>query len=111
MDGLALRRWWSGRGERDLDGGVDRRGPGDRRAARRLQEFIRTVELELKPTMLEAREAIRKLDRAAGARRIPSTGPGTFVKLEQAGENVRATTGKSARCSGRVSSRRQPLAA
>jgi hypothetical protein len=66
-----------------------------RRAARRLQEFIRTVELELKPTLLEAREAIRKLDRAAaGASDTIERVRGTFVKLEQAGENVRATTGK-----------------
>lgn len=66
-----------------------------RRAARRLQEFIRTVELELKPTLLEVREAIRKLDRAAGgASDTIERVRGTFVKLEQAGENVRATTGK-----------------
>ena len=66
-----------------------------RRAARRLQEFIRTVELELKPALLEVRETIRKLDRAAGgASDTIELVRGTFVKLEQAGENVRATTGK-----------------
>jgi len=66
-----------------------------RRAARRLQEFIRTVELELKPALLEVRETIRKLDRAAGgASDTIERVRGTFVKLEQAGENVRATTGK-----------------
>lgn len=66
-----------------------------RRASKRLQEFIRSVEMELKPTVLEAREAIRKLDRtAAGAADTVERVRGTFVRLEQAGENVRATTGK-----------------
>ena len=65
-----------------------------RRASWRLQEFIRTLELELKPTMQEAREAIRNLQRAAqgaaeGTERVRSA----LTKLEQAGENIRATTG------------------
>jgi hypothetical protein len=64
-----------------------------RRASWRLQEFIRSVELELKPTMQEAREAVRHLSRAAqgaaeGAERVR----GTLVKLEEAGDNIRATT-------------------
>jgi predicted Zn-dependent protease len=66
-----------------------------RRAAWRLQEFIRTVELELKPTMQEVRGAIRMLEQAArGAADTTERVRGAFVKLEQAGENVRATTGK-----------------
>jgi hypothetical protein len=66
-----------------------------RRAAWRLQEFIRSVELELKPTMQEVREAVRMLDRAArGAADTTERVRSAFVKLEQAGENVRATTGK-----------------
>ncbi len=64
-----------------------------RRASWRLQEFIRTLELELKPTIQEAREAIRTLSRAAqgaadGAERVR----GTLAKLEEAGDNIRATT-------------------
>jgi hypothetical protein len=66
-----------------------------RRASWRLQEFIRSVELELKPTMQEAREAIRTLNRAAqGAADSAERVRGALVKLEQAGENVRATTGR-----------------
>jgi len=66
-----------------------------RRASWRLQEFIRSVELELKPTMLEARDAIRTLHRAAqGAADSTERVRGALIKLEQAGENVRATTGR-----------------
>jgi len=65
-----------------------------RRASWRLQEFIRSVELELKPTMQEAREAIRALNRAAqGAADSTERVRGALIKLEQAGENVWATTG------------------
>ena len=65
-----------------------------RRASWRVQEFIRSLELELKPTIQEAREAIRNLHRASqgvadGTERVR----GALAKLEQAGENVRATTG------------------
>jgi len=64
-----------------------------RRASWRLQEFIRSVELELKPTMQEAREAIRTLKRAAeGAAEGTERVRGVLMKLEQAGENVRATS-------------------
>jgi hypothetical protein len=64
-----------------------------RRASWRLQEFIRSVELELKPTMQEAREAIRTLNKAAqGAADSTERVRGALVKLEQAGENVWATT-------------------
>jgi hypothetical protein len=66
-----------------------------RRAAWRLQEFIRSVEMELKPTVQQVHEAIRKLDRAAqGASDTTERVRGAFVKLEQAGENVRAATGR-----------------
>ena len=66
-----------------------------RRASSRLQEFIRSVEMELKPTMQQAREAIRTLNRAAqGAVDSAERVRGALVTLEQAGENVRATTGK-----------------
>lgn len=64
-----------------------------RRASWRLQEFIRSVEMELKPTMQEAREAIHTLNRAAqGAADSTERVRGALIKLEQAGENVRATT-------------------
>ncbi len=66
-----------------------------RRASWRLQEFIRSLELELKPTMQEAREAIGTLKRAAqGAVDTTERVRGGLLKLEQAGENVRATTGR-----------------
>ena len=66
-----------------------------RRASWRLQEFIRSLELELKPAMREAREAIATLNRAAqGAVDTTDRVRGALLKLEQAGENVRATTGK-----------------
>ena len=66
-----------------------------RRASSRLQEFIRSVEMELKPTLQQAREAIRILNRAAqGAADSAERVRGALVTLEQAGENVRATTGK-----------------
>jgi hypothetical protein len=65
-----------------------------RRASWRLQEFIRSLELELKPIIQEAREAIRTLHRASqgavdGMERVR----GTLAKLEVAGDNIRATTG------------------
>lgn len=64
-----------------------------RRASWRLQEFIRSVELELKPTMQEAREAVRSLNRAAqGAAEGTERVRGTLAKLEEAGDNIRATT-------------------
>jgi signal transduction histidine kinase len=65
-----------------------------RRASWRVQEFIRSLELELKPTMQDAREAIRNLQRAAqGAAEGTERVRGALAKLEQAGENIRATTG------------------
>lgn len=65
-----------------------------RRASWRLQEFIRSLELELKPTIQEAREAIHNLSRAAqGAAEGTERVRGTLAKLEEAGDNIRATTG------------------
>ena len=63
-----------------------------RRASGRLQEFIRSLELELKPTIQQTREAIRTLNRVAqgaaeGAERVQ----GTLAKLEAVGDNIRAT--------------------
>lgn len=66
-----------------------------RRASWRVQEFIRSLELELKPTMQEAREAISTLNRAAhGAVDTTERVRAALVKLEQAGENVRTATGR-----------------
>ena len=65
-----------------------------RRASGRLQEFIRSLELELKPTLQEARETIRTLHRASqGAADGLERVRGTLAKLEVAGDNIRATTG------------------
>ena len=63
-----------------------------RRASGRLQEFIHSLELEVKPTIQQAREAIRTLNRVAqgaaeGAERVQ----GTLAKLEAVGDNIRAT--------------------
>ena len=64
-----------------------------RRASWRLQEFIRSLELELKPTIQQAREAIRTLNRAAqGAAEGTERVRGTLAKLEAVGDNIRATT-------------------
>ena len=65
-----------------------------RRASWRLQEFICSLELELKPTIQEAREAIRTLRRAGqGAADGMERVRGTLAMLEVAGDNIRATTG------------------
>ena len=64
-----------------------------RRASGRLQEFIRSLELELKPTIQQAREAIRTLTRAAqGAAEGTERVRGTLATLAAAGDNIRATT-------------------
>jgi hypothetical protein len=64
-----------------------------RRAAWRLQEFIRTLELELRPTLQEAREGVKTITRAGqavadGAVRLR----GAMEAVEEAGGNLRATT-------------------
>jgi uncharacterized protein YoxC len=64
-----------------------------RRAAWRLQELIRTLELDLKPVLADARETLRAASRAAedvaaGAARMR----GTLGAFQKAGDNVLATT-------------------
>lgn len=65
-----------------------------RRASWRLQEFIRTLELDLRPVLQEAREGIRAMTKAAqgvadGSERLR----GAMAAMEEAAENVRVTTG------------------
>lgn len=65
-----------------------------RRASWRLQEFIRTLELDLRPVLQEARETLRAVSQAArgvadGTTRLH----GALAGLEEAGENLRVTTG------------------
>ena len=65
-----------------------------RRAAWRLQEFIRTLELDLRPVIQEAREGVRAATKAAqevadGTARLR----GAMAAVEEAGENLRMTTG------------------
>lgn len=65
-----------------------------RRAAWRLQEFIRTVELDLRPAIQEARDGVRAATKAAqdvanGTARLR----GAMAAVEEAGENLRMTTG------------------
>lgn len=65
-----------------------------RQASQRLQEFIRTVELELRPMLQEAREGIRTVGKAGqGASDSIARLQGTLGALEEAGENIRVTTG------------------
>jgi hypothetical protein len=64
-----------------------------RRASWRLQECIRSLELELKPTIQQARAAIRTLNRAAqGAAEGMERVRGTLAKVEAVGDTIRATT-------------------
>jgi hypothetical protein len=65
-----------------------------RRAAWRLQEFIRTLELDLRPVIQEARDGVRSATKAAqevanGTARLR----GAMAAVEEAGENLRMTTG------------------
>jgi uncharacterized protein YoxC len=65
-----------------------------RRAAWRLQEFIRTLELDLRPVIQEARDGVRAATKAAqevadGTARLR----GAMAAVEEAGENLRLTTG------------------
>jgi hypothetical protein len=80
-----------------------------RRAAWRLQEFIRTLELDLRPVIQEAREGVRAATRAAqdvaeGTARLR----GAMASVEEAGENLRMTT---ATIRGVFGSRLIPVAA
>ncbi|HSB79902.1 MAG TPA: DUF948 domain-containing protein [Candidatus Methylomirabilis sp.] len=65
-----------------------------RRASWRLQEFIRSVEMELRPLIQEARQALRNVEHAAeGVAGGVTHLRGAFSAIEEAGENLRATTG------------------
>ncbi len=64
-----------------------------RRASWRLQEFIRTLELDLRPVLQQTREGIQSATKAAqgvadGAARLR----GAMAALEQAGDNIRLTS-------------------
>jgi len=64
-----------------------------RRLSWRLQEFIRTLELDLRPVLQEAREGVRTAAKAAqevadGTARLR----GTMAALQDAGDNIRVTT-------------------
>jgi len=64
-----------------------------RRVSWRLQEFIRTVELDLRPVLQQAREGIQSAAQAAhavaeGTARLR----GAVAAFEDAGENIRVTT-------------------
>jgi len=60
----------------------------------RLQEFIRSLEMELKPAIVEAREAIRNLTQVAhGVADTTTRLQRPLGALEEAGENIRITTG------------------
>jgi uncharacterized protein YoxC len=64
-----------------------------RRAAFRLQEFIRTLELDLRPILQDARDALRTLNQAGQRVAENSAKVGHVVgALEEAGENIRITT-------------------
>jgi uncharacterized protein YoxC len=65
-----------------------------RRASWRLQEFIRSLEMELRPLMQEARQAIKNVEQVAqGVAEGTTRLRGAFSAIQEAGENLRATTG------------------
>ncbi|MBI4736602.1 MAG: DUF948 domain-containing protein [candidate division NC10 bacterium] len=65
-----------------------------KRASWRLQEFIRTLELDLRPVLHEAREGIREMTKAAqGVAESTARLRGAMAAMEEAGENLRVTTG------------------
>jgi hypothetical protein len=64
-----------------------------RRLSWRLHEFIRVVEMELKPAVAEAREALRGAQRATqGVVETTARLQESVSAFQQAGENVRVTT-------------------
>jgi len=64
-----------------------------RRLSGRLQEFLRVMEQDLKPTTQAARETMRNVDRAVlGISESTDRLQGTLANFRQAGENVRVTT-------------------
>ena len=65
-----------------------------RRLSWRLEGFIRTLELDLRPVVQQAREGIQSVVRAAqGVAEDTARLRGTLTAWEEAGENIRATTG------------------
>lgn len=65
-----------------------------KRASWRLQEFIRTLELDLRPVLQEAREGVREMTKAAqGVADSTARLRGAMAAMEEAGENLRVTTG------------------
>jgi len=64
-----------------------------RRASWRLQKFIRSLDLELHPTIQQARGAIRTLNRSVqGAADGMERVRGTLATLDKVGDTIRATT-------------------
>jgi ABC-type transporter Mla subunit MlaD len=64
-----------------------------RRLSWRLQEFIRVVEMELKPAVEETREAVRNINQAAqGVTETTGRLQESLAAFHRAGENVRLTT-------------------
>jgi hypothetical protein len=64
-----------------------------RRLSGRLQEFLRVVEQEFRPTVQEAREVMRNVNRAVqGVSESADRLQGALATFQQAGENVRVTT-------------------
>lgn len=59
----------------------------------RMQEFIRVVELELKPAVADLREALRSAQRATqGVAETTARLQDSVAAFQEAGENVRVTT-------------------
>ncbi len=65
-----------------------------RRTAVRLREFVRTVELDLRPVLLDAQATLRSANQVVQKVADNSVKVGHVVgALEEAGENIRMTTG------------------
>ncbi len=65
-----------------------------RRASVRLQEFIRTLELDLRPSLLQAKEVLRSVQQTAQNMADNTAKVGRVAgSLEEAGENIRMATG------------------
>jgi len=64
-----------------------------RRLSWRLEEFIRTLEMDLRPVLQQVREGIQSAAKAyQGIAEGTASLRGTLAALEEAGENIRATT-------------------
>ncbi|HYL81024.1 MAG TPA: DUF948 domain-containing protein, partial [Candidatus Acidoferrum sp.] len=65
-----------------------------RRVSWRLQEFVRSLEMELRPLMQEARQVLKHVEQTAqGVGEGVTHLRGAFSALEEAGQNLRATSG------------------